>query len=223
MEAALPRETDHSRMIAAAARHALTPLGFWRKGKSRIWLADRGFWLVVIEFQPSGFSKGSYLNVSAHWIWGATPNSLSFDYIIMNKKPWIEFKDVEQFAPQIERLAQQAAIETHRLETQIGNIRSAAKILLAMEETSSSENRGGGWLAFNAAVAAGASGDLASARIFMTKAYDSLVAWRADMQPLLVPYLSALDDEETFVKFVRDRIDERRAELGLGPNRAAKS
>jgi hypothetical protein len=60
-------EPEHSsQIIAAAARRALAPVGFWRKGRSRVWLSDHGFWLTVVEFQPSGFGKGSYLNVAAH-------------------------------------------------------------------------------------------------------------------------------------------------------------
>jgi hypothetical protein len=53
----------HDRIIADAAKAALGPLGFKRKGRSRTWLADHGWWLTVVEFQPSAWSKGSYLNV----------------------------------------------------------------------------------------------------------------------------------------------------------------
>ena len=45
-------------------------MGFWRKGRSRMWLADRDFWLGVVEFQPSGFRKGTYLNVAGALVVG---------------------------------------------------------------------------------------------------------------------------------------------------------
>src|SRR6266513_2483077 len=49
---------------------ALGPLGFKRKGRSRIWLADRGWWLLVIEFQPSSSRRGAtYLNVGEQHLW----------------------------------------------------------------------------------------------------------------------------------------------------------
>src|SRR5438132_1366297 len=60
---------DHNKIIAAAARESLTPLGMVRKGRSRIWLADRGWWLGIVEFQCSSWSRGTYLNVSLMWLW----------------------------------------------------------------------------------------------------------------------------------------------------------
>ena len=57
---------------------ALQPLGFRRKGQSRLWGGDHGWWLAVVEFQPSGFRKGSYLNVAAHWLW-SDGGYISFD------------------------------------------------------------------------------------------------------------------------------------------------
>lgn len=58
----------HDKIIAEAAKAALRSLGFQRKGRSRTWLADHGWWLTIVEFQPSAWSKGSYLNVAAHWL-----------------------------------------------------------------------------------------------------------------------------------------------------------
>jgi hypothetical protein len=34
-----------------------------------VWLDDHTWWLVVVEFQPSSWSQGSYLNVGAMWLW----------------------------------------------------------------------------------------------------------------------------------------------------------
>jgi hypothetical protein len=51
---------EHGRIIATAAKETLGPLGFYRKGRSRVWLCDHGFWLGVVEFQPSGFAKGGH-------------------------------------------------------------------------------------------------------------------------------------------------------------------
>lgn len=63
--------TDHNLHISRAARAALRPIGCVQKGRSRIWLDDQRWWVTVVEFQPSGWSKGSYLNVGACWLWHA--------------------------------------------------------------------------------------------------------------------------------------------------------
>jgi hypothetical protein len=100
-------------MIADAAKRNLAPMGLIRKGRSRTWLDDRGWYVTVVEFQPSGFSKGSYLNVGAHFLWRWSGH-LSFDlgYRISG---YIPFEAEEQFAPAIEEFAVSAAAEIARL------------------------------------------------------------------------------------------------------------
>ena len=74
----------HAKIINAVAKKALAPHGFFRKGSSRIWLQDNGWYLTMVEFQPSGFSKGTYLNVAMHFLWGVPLSEgahvLSLDY-----------------------------------------------------------------------------------------------------------------------------------------------
>lgn len=57
---------DHNKLIAKNAKETLKPLGFVRSGKSRIWFKDNGWWAVLIEFQPSSFSKGTYVNIAVN-------------------------------------------------------------------------------------------------------------------------------------------------------------
>ena len=59
---------DHNKLTAEVAKQTLLPAGLKRKGKSRLYYDDNGWWCTVIEFQPSGFSKGSYLNVGVCWL-----------------------------------------------------------------------------------------------------------------------------------------------------------
>jgi hypothetical protein len=59
---------DHNKLIAEAAKQTLLPAGLKRKGKSRLYYDDNGWWCTIVEFQPSGFSKGSYLNVGVSWL-----------------------------------------------------------------------------------------------------------------------------------------------------------
>jgi hypothetical protein len=58
-----------STIIAAAARRTLSPLGVARRGRSRLWIDDHGWWLINVEFQPSGWAKGCYLNVGHQHLW----------------------------------------------------------------------------------------------------------------------------------------------------------
>jgi len=51
------------------AKQALAPLGVKRKGRSRTWLDDHGWWVGVVEFQPSNWGAGAYLNVGLMFLW----------------------------------------------------------------------------------------------------------------------------------------------------------
>jgi hypothetical protein len=59
---------DHNKLIAKVAKQVLLPAGLKRKGQSRLYYDDNGWWCTIVEFQPSGFSKGSYLNVGISWL-----------------------------------------------------------------------------------------------------------------------------------------------------------
>lgn len=208
---------DHNRILATAARTALVPLGFRQKGRSRVWLADRSFWLSIVEFQPSSFGKGSYLNVAAHWLWSATPDVLSLDYNIERKKAWVRFDDVAQFETSAKCLAQQAAKECQELQVKITGIRELASLLVEEEGKRENSGRGGGWPAFHAAIAVGIIGDAENARTLFKKAHDSIGAWRPDLQILLVPYGEALKDAATFATFIARKVNEQRSIYGLSP------
>lgn len=67
--AAMAKQNEHGRIIAAAAKATLLPIGCRRIGQSRCWISDQRYWIIFIEFQPSAWAKGSYLNVTPHWLW----------------------------------------------------------------------------------------------------------------------------------------------------------
>lgn len=66
------------KLIADAAKTALAPLGLVRKGRSRTWIDDHGWWLINVEFQTSSDAKGCYLNVGTEHLW-ETRGYLCFD------------------------------------------------------------------------------------------------------------------------------------------------
>lgn len=75
----MPSDVDHNKLIKQAANLVLKPYGLFQKGSSRIWIDDNGWYLIVVEFQPSAWDKGSYLNVAIHYLWDEK-DYLSFDY-----------------------------------------------------------------------------------------------------------------------------------------------
>lgn len=75
----MEREINHNKIINRAAKELLKPCGLFQKGQSRLWIDDNGWFLIIVEFQPSAWDKGTYLNVAIHYLWDKK-DYLSFDY-----------------------------------------------------------------------------------------------------------------------------------------------
>src|SRR5262249_5473480 len=139
----------HSRLIASAARASLVPMGLFQKGHSRIWLDDRGWWLCVVEFQPSSWSRGSYLNVGCMWLW-QVKQDISFDegYRV---ESFTEFHDEEQFRSVAQHLARRAADEVESYRRKFPRIHDVCHYYFSNHPV-------GFWSNFNAAVACALGG-----------------------------------------------------------------
>ncbi len=138
----------------AAARKYLRPLGVFQKGRSRTWIADQGRWMVAVEFQPSSWSKGSYLNVGCTWLWNVK-SYISFDEG-SRVSGFHPFVSTTQFGPKAEKLAQDAANEVTRYRELFPTVQSVSDYY-------SRKTLPSGWPSFNAAVAHGFSGRIEQA------------------------------------------------------------
>jgi hypothetical protein len=209
----MAKENEHGRLIAAAAKAALAPLGCKRVSRSRFWYSDQGFWTVSIEFQPSGWAKGTYLNVGANWLW--YPKSgwgFSEDYRVEDIG-FITFESSEQFAPLIETMAGRAAEEVLARREKYKSLRDIYRHLL----TGVARN---GWPVYHAAVAAGLSGDTANARQLFdrladwpTHGYD----WPEELKANAAAMAKLVDDRTAFQAAVRVIIEDVRMRLRLPP------
>ena len=131
--------TPHSRLIDQAAREVLSPLHIFQKGRSRVWIDDHRWWLTNIEFQPSSWSKGSYLNVGALWLW-SEHDYLSFD-VGSRVEELVTYESEIQFAPEARRLALAARRQVVKFRKQFPSITAAARFLST--QASDTDERGG--------------------------------------------------------------------------------
>jgi len=200
--------TDHNALIATAAKAALGPLGFRRMGRSRTWLADHGWWLTVVEFRPSAWERGSYLNVAAHWLWG-TMGVVTLDYG-QRVGSFLAARDEPGFRAGLPDLSASAASEAQALMERFGSVAATAEVLLRDEDETPAPQRGS-WLALNAGVAAGLAGMVpAAARMFQSIG-DTRVT------PHMSALVATLGQPEAFAQTVRARIGVQRAALRLKP------
>jgi hypothetical protein len=196
----------HDKIIAEAAKRVLQPLGFERKDRSRTWLADRDWWLAVVEFQPSSWSKGSYLNVAAHWLWMGTGH-LSFDFG-GRTEGFEEYLSDVLFGSAAEKLAMAAALAAKRLAETFTSMDATADVLLAHDASLPSRSRGS-WSTYSAGVAAGLAHRAADADGMFRSISDDRV--RPDAERLL----NVLSDDVSFRREVASLVGRQRKALGL--------
>ncbi len=205
-------QNEHGRLIAAAAKAALSPIGCMRRGQSRVWLSDQRYWAIMIEFQPSGFSKGSYLNVGASWLWyDRLGLAFNVGYRVAGAG-FISFENSEQFRPLIETMAAQAAEAVLAMKAKFASIAMISRFL------NGEPNRQLNHM-FSAAVAAGLNHEFELSR----KRFDELFSyppeyeWEAKRHVEAAALLALLDDPAQFRAAVRCTIDARRTQARLPP------
>lgn len=106
---------QHDKIINIAAKKVLAPNGLFRKGSSRVWLDDNGYFIIQVEFQPSGYSKGSFLNVGVSFLWESCEGlnqTLAYGYGYrenVNGKQFVPYSDNdEEFMIEMEQFAETA-------------------------------------------------------------------------------------------------------------------
>jgi hypothetical protein len=211
---------DHNRAIALAAKAALAPLGFRRKGQSRVWLADQGYWLLVVEFQPSGWARGSYLNVAAHWLW--TPPSPSEPHFHLGYNfggRVAEFVDLADAAKldSVTRLAARAARESARLRAILPSLDAAADAMIEAEAEQIAGGHPPSWGAYHAAIAAALTGkaDVAVTMFGAVLAVPVPPAWGLHDSARVL--LARVGDPASFRRAMEDAIAMRREAMGFAP------
>ena len=199
----------HSALIAAGARRHLGPLGLTRKGRSRQWIDDHGWWLVNVEFQPSSFGKGSYLNVGAQFLWRRSP-AFSFE-VAAPGKPWIAFESPEQFGPEAEHLAVIAADHVKLFRARFTSLQSVASYFEDARPTADN--------LYSGAVALGLLGKhrRASALLAQFLAMDDDRDWAIRWKKEAHTLVELVADERAFRAAVTSIITEMRSILKLPP------
>lgn len=118
-------QTDHNKLLKKIAKEQLKPYGIFQQGQSRTFLYDRGWFTIVIEFQPSAWSKGTYLNI------GVDFNFYPRDYFAFGygyrEKGFEEFKDEEQFSKLVNELCELTVKRVQELEQKFIDVGTALK------------------------------------------------------------------------------------------------
>ena len=196
----------HSKIIATAGKSALAPLGFKRKGRSRLWISDQMSWLNVVEFTPSRWSKGVSLVNASHWLWAGT-GFLAFHESV-HSDLHAEFESGEQFEREMEKIAHEAVAEARRLQAQFSSLERTAAFVIDRAR-SSPDRMLPSWWGYQAGIAAGLIGDLVAARSFLEAIRDERVVGHA------AKILPVVGDSQEFKAQVSELVAKQRHKLTL--------
>ena len=129
-------QPEHSKIIVKTAGQILKPYGIVRKGQSRSWLDDHGWFTSVIEFQPSSWNRGTYLNVGVNFHWFRKDY---FSYDIGGRESLFEkFDNTEQFTINIEGFANKALGIALNYREAFRNLESSGNAILTHQFASDS-------------------------------------------------------------------------------------
>jgi hypothetical protein len=194
-------------MITAAVEKHLAPIGVIRKGRSRLWIDDHAWWLGIVEFQPSSFSKGSYLNVGVMWLWNVSDH-LAFD-VFLRIGGFVSYVSDSQFAPECDRLAQLALAQLNEWRRCFSSIAETAAFLAARSPSTAND-------CLNAGMADGFSGNRDGAVALFNRyiAYEDSREW-AIQKRIEVAALASLPNVESLQFAIQDRVRSSREALRL--------
>jgi hypothetical protein len=211
---------DASKLLLVAGRDVLSPLGITPRGRGRNWLDDHGRWIVNVEFQPSGWSKGSYLNVGVQWLWKPFP-TYAFEYgdrvrIPANGEPtqFVEFETESQSAKAARDLVTSAAAEVLRYRQLFRTLGASIKVLHKKESL----------YRYDLAVAYGLIGkDHEARRLFgAARVKKAPRDWEIELNALMSQLASLARDKDAFRTRVLDIVNDQRRVLKLKQDRVVE-
>ena len=195
-----------------AARQTLRPLGLVQRGRSRTWLSDQAWWVIAVEFQPSGWSRGSYLNVGCMWLWDVKPH-ISFDEG-SRIEPFAGFESEEQFRPIAANMVQKAVERVNHYRSQFPTIHAVSDYYIQHVPT-------GLWPMFNAGIAHGLSGRADVGNRLLRRCADGTAEdaeWAREVRSDAKQIAMLIEDKGRFRRLVSQRVRETR-ELQKLPSR----
>lgn len=196
----------HSKIINKVAREILKPIGVLRKGQSRTWFDDNGWWLSVIEFQPSSWSKGTYLNVGVNFQWYPKEH-FSFD-MGYREAGFIEYETDEQFTPLAKDLAEQAKLKVIETRQKLSSPEAAKNYIIEHY----SGQRPNMWANYNQGVACAVAGDktqsISFLQLVVASSHDP--EWAIKLKSFTADLISKIESGNDYITYLNQIVTQSR-------------
>lgn len=203
----------HNKIINKVARDTLKPIGVKRKGQSRVWLDDNGWWVTVIEFQPSAWSKGTYLNVGVNFQW-YPKERLSFD-IGYREAGFVEYESDEQFEPRAKEFAELAKAKVLEIREQLSRSKSAKEYVIS----SLQDHRPTLWGEFHQGMSCILTKDTKEAISYFNQVLSNPhdTEWAIELKEFTSGMVKSLESGEDALRFIDEIVNKSRELKKLEP------
>lgn len=194
---------DHNKLLKKIAKEKLIPHGIIQEGKSRTFLYDNGWWTIVIEFQSSSWSKGSYLNI------GVDFNFFPRDHFAFTyghrEKGFEEAKDENHFTQMINDYCDFTILKVDELKVKFKDVWAATNTFKKQVDNDPWDN-------FELGVLYSLTGNISNAKKYLQKVKKEKCEHDFEFarQKLVSEILTWLDNDETFLINIKQLINQTR-------------
>lgn len=201
----MDKKVDHNTIIKKIAKERLKPNDIFQKGQSRTFLCDKGWYTIVIEFQPFTRAKGTFLNI------GVDFNFYPRDYFAFSyhtgQTKFKEFLNEEQFIQVVNGLCELIINRVQELNLKFKDIETALK---TYEKGTKAEDRS--WRLYDLAVlnALSLNFELAQKQFRQLAAEKCTVDFEIERQKLILEILNWIQDRPAFINNFEGLIQETR-------------
>jgi hypothetical protein len=186
---------DTSKIIRKVAKERFVGHGLKQKGQSRLWYFSGDYYLILIEFQPSSWEKGTYLNVGLDFNWYPKDYfAFEFGYRLSDfKSP----KDEGELGARIQQLCDLALDKVNEYKQIFIDKKTAGDKLLRLHKDKSND-----WEKFNLGVLFGLGGHNEQAINYLkgvTGAHYKL-DWEIEREKIAREYINAIGQGDFLTK-----------------------
>lgn len=197
---------DTNKIIKHIAKEKFSGLGLRQKGQSRLWYFSGDYHLVLVEFQPSSWDKGTYLNVGLDFNWYPKDYfAFEFSYRLSDFKKSV---DEKQFEIEVKRLCDLAKERLITFKDIFSDKKSAADKLLKFHKDKAND-----WEKFNIGVLFGLGGHDKKAIEYLKTVSGNRYSldWEIERATIARDYIKAIESGNLLTKL--DEVVERTKKL----------
>jgi len=205
-------QKEHTKIINKVAKQIFKPEGLVRKGQSRTWYHDKGWFTTVVSFEPSKSRRGTYLSIGVNFHW-YEKDYFSYD-IGGREQGFVEFSTDAEFTPKIEEMVGFALTKAIFYSEKLSNLTTAKPFILSHQFTSDSL-----WGNYHKGITSGLLGDVENSKTYFSALLNFEdgrdISWISDLKRKAQTLIELVDKTDDLNSHIFGIINRTRARKKL--------